>query len=165
MAELNMEQDMRIKELEAKEDEMYEREEALREEVAGLVVEKEKMADKRQRLLQEVCGHLADKANLLEKVRALEKELETVKNKYKRSEAIFSQIAEANEATIQEYLNKNLKLESELKEKDTCCLTPICMGCLTPICMGATNANWCDECIKMPGRSQHASYPFKRIPT
>ena len=208
-----------IEELEEASDELEQLKEVveeLKEEVAGLVVEKEQFADKIKRLIQEACGHLADKANLLEKVRALERELETEKNKYKHAEDVFSQVAEANEATIQDYLNKNLKLISELEErgnkqqellqeacgliadkanlqekvkrlesdleteknkykraesifeqaleavdeiqekvKDKCCITPVCMG--------ATHSNWCDDCIKKPGRSQHASYPFKRI--
>jgi len=112
-------------------------------------------------LLQEVFIHIIDKANLQEKVRALEKELETEKNKYKRAEAIFSQVAEANEATIQDYLNKNLKMEAELRGEVECLEKK--RGCITPQCWGLTHSWWCDECIKMPGRSQHASYPFKRI--
>jgi hypothetical protein len=153
----------------------------LKEEVAGLVVEKEQFADKIKIMMKEAFSHIIDKANLHEKVRALEKELETEKNKSKRAEAVFSQVAEANEATIQDYLNKNLKMEAEFqsqlkmlrdtedfaerrqrqfadkqeKVKDKCCITPVCME--------RTHANWCDDCIKMPGRSQHASYPFKRI--
>jgi len=35
--------------------------------------------------------------------------------------------------------------------------------CLNTKCDGTTQANWCDDCIKVPGRSQHASYPYEKV--